>query len=374
MILQKLFVFTAIFFLSSCAYSSKSVKVKKPIEKKLTYKIVAELDSAPWALEFLDEDSLLITLKKGDLLRVNLKNQKTSKKIIGAPKSSEYGQGGLLDLMLHPDFSKNRVLYFTYTKKIKGGYTTAVAKGALEKNSIKNLKEIFVANNPSTKSQHFGSRIVHDGKGYIYFTVGDRGNRNLAQDLSADQGKVHRLKLDGSTPKDNPFFKNKKAQKTVWSLGHRNPQGLVYDFKNNILYEQEHGPKGGDEINIIKKGANYGWPKVTFGKEYYGPKISKYSSKKGFEDPLYQFTPSIAPSGLEFYKGNNISFLKTALISGALALTHLNVLDVSNKKNVKEVRYFDSLDERVRDVKQSPGGQLYFLADSGRVYLVIEKK
>jgi glucose/arabinose dehydrogenase len=371
--LNKFFIFGSMMILCSGFSSSRGADLKTPEENKLKAELIVKLKDAPWAIEFTDEDTALITLKKGDLLRLDLKTKKTSK-INGAPASTIYGQGGLLDLMLHPDFDKNKTLYFSYTKKVVGGYTTAVAKGVLEKNAIKNLKEFFVANNPSTKSQHFGSRMVHDGKGHLYFTMGERGVRDLAQDLAADQGKVHRLKLDGSTPKDNPFFNKKNAQKTIWSYGHRNPQGLVYDFKKNLLYEQEHGPKGGDEINIILKGANYGWPKVTYGKEYYGPKISDFKTKKGFEDPLYQFTPSIAPSSLELYKGGDISFLNNKLISGALALTHLNVLDISDEKSIKEFRYFDDMDERVRDVKQSPKGALYFLTDSGGVYLVRAKK
>jgi len=369
MVLQKIFIFIGLLFLTSCSFSSEGKSIKPNEDNNLTSKLVHKLSDAPWSLEFIDDKTVLFTLKKGDLVKLDLKTKKTTK-ISGAPASSMYGQGGLLDIMLHPDFSKNKVLYFSYTKKVKDSYTTAVAMGELKGDAVTNWKEIFIANNPSTKSQHFGSRIVHDGKGFLFFTVGERGERDLAQELSADQGKVHRLKLDGSTPKDNPFVSTKNARKTIWSFGHRNPQGLVYDFKKNILYEQEHGPKGGDEINMVQRAKNYGWPKVTFGREYYGPKISDYSSKKGFEDSIYQFTPSIAPSGLELYKGSDISFLKGTLISGALALTHLNVLDISNKNDIKEYRYFEDLDERVRDVKQSPKGLLYFITDSGNFYLV----
>lgn len=334
-----------------------------------TYKasLIAKIEGIPWGLEFKNQDEIFITQKEGKVFSYNLK-AKSLNEIKGAPASVVHGQGGLLDLMLHPDFTKNSILYFSYTKKVGDHFSTAIAMGQLEGNEIKNLRDIFVANNASKNGVHFGSRIVHDGNGHLFFSVGDRGERGLAQKLDADQGKIHRMTLEGQTPSDNPFVKNRQARKTIWSWGHRNPQGLVYDFKNKILYEHEHGPRGGDEINIVVKGKNYGWPLVTFGKEYYGPKISKYTSKRGFEDPLYQYTPSIAPSGLEFYTGDVYPEFKGQLFLGALAYTHLNVLDIRNPKKITETRLFRDLKERVRDVKQSPNGEVYYTTDSGGIY------
>lgn len=330
---------------------------------------VTQVEGIPWSIEFKNPEEMFIAVKEGKLILYNLKT-KTSKEIKGAPASQVHGQGGLLDIMLHPDFAKNSKMYFSYTKKVGDAFTTAVALGQIVNDEVKDLKDLFVANPANKNGVHFGSRIVHDGEGYIYFSVGDRGERDLAQKLEVDQGKIHRLTLDGKTPSDNPFVKNRNARKTIWSWGHRNPQGMVYDFKNKILYEHEHGPRGGDEINIIKKGKNYGWPLVTFGKEYYGPKISNHTSKKGFEDPIYQYTPSIAPSGLELYTGQDLSGITNKLVLGALAYTHVNVLNISDLKNVSELRLFRDKKERVRDVKQSPDQKLYYTTDSGNVYRI----
>lgn len=351
-------------FFCGLGYAQNADKPKTNLYKA---SLITQIEGIPWSLEFKNQDEIFITQKEGKFFSYNLKT-KSLNEIKGAPASVVHGQGGLLDLMLHPDFTKNSILYFSYTKKVGDNFTTAIAMGQLEGNAIKNLRDIFVANNANKNGVHFGSRIVHDGNGHLFFSVGDRGERDLAQKLDADQGKVHRMTLEGRTPSDNPFVKNKQARKTIWSWGHRNPQGLVYDLKNKILYEQEHGPRGGDEINIVVKGKNYGWPLVTFGKEYYGPKISKYTTKKGFEDPLYQYTPSIAPSGLELYTGDVYPEFQGQLFLGALAYTHLNVLDIRNPKKITETRLFGDLKERVRDVKQSPSGEVYYTTDSGNIY------
>lgn len=345
-------------------HGKESVKPKEQINYKVTP--VTQVKGIPWGIEFKNESELFISMKDGRLFLYNIKS-KALQDIKGTPKSKVHGQGGLLDIMLHPEFAKNSRIYFSYTKEIEGNFTTALAFGTLANNEVKNLKEFFVANHASKNSIHFGSRIVHDGK-YIYFSVGDRGERDRAQSLDADQGKIHRMTLEGQTPEDNPFVKNKQARKTIWSFGHRNPQGLVYDLKNKILYEHEHGPRGGDEVNIIEKGKNYGWPVVTFGREYYGPKISKHTSLKGYVDPIYQYTPSIAPSGLEFYTGTKFPEWTGKLILGALAYTHLNVLDIKDRTNIKEQRLFQDRNERVRDVKQSPSGDLYYSTDNGQIY------
>lgn len=353
-------------FLLSCSLDAKDKKILEPNPNINTEKIV-EVKGIPWGLEFISPEEFIVTLKEGKIFTYNIKT-KNLKAVKGGPLSSVHGQGGLLDIMLHPDFKTNFLVFFSYTKKMDDLYTTAIATGELRNNEITKIKDIFVANNPNKNHIHFGSRIVHDGNGHLFFTVGDRGERKLAQSLQADQGKVHRIYLDGSIPKDNPFFNQEKVQKTIWSFGHRNPQGLVYDFKNKILYEQEHGPRGGDEINIVVKGKNYGWPEVTFGREYHGPRISKFTTKKGYQDPIYQFTPSIAPSGLELYTGDKFPDLKGTLLSGALAYTHFNVLHIKDLKNMTETRYFENLKERVRDIKQSPTGDLYFSTDSGKIY------
>lgn len=323
-----------------------------------------------WSIEFISQTQIILSLKEGKIIVYDL-NKKTQTMIEGGPESHVHGQGGLLDIMLHPNFKENQVLYFSYTKKVTGGYTTAIAQGKLQEDKIIELKDLFVANNPNNRGHHFGSRIEHDGQN-LFFTVGDRGERDWAQDLSADQGKVHRISFDGSIPSDNPFVKDKKSRPSIWSYGHRNPQGLKYDTVTQILYVQEHGPRGGDEINVIKMGKNYGWPKATYGKEYSGLTISKNPLQPGIEAPLYHFTPSIAPSGLELFRNGKVKGFEGKLISGSLVLTHLNVLDISNKKKIKELRLFKSMSERVRDVKKGPDGYLYFSTDSGKIFKVFQ--
>lgn len=347
---------------------------KKNKDSKTTLKseLLTKVDGIPWGIEFIDQDQIIMTLKEGKILIYNIKTKKLDEVKAKIP-SELYGQGGLLDLMLHPEFNKNKIIYFSYSKKVNDEYTTVIAHGVLKNNELVDIKEIFTANNPNTNSHHFGSRLAHDGKGHLFFTVGDRGKRDLAQSLEADQGKVHRILLDGSIPKNNPYYKTSGARKSIWSYGHRNLQGLKFDDKTQKLFEQEHGPKGGDEINVIQSGKNYGWPVVTYGKEYSGLTISEQTQKKGIENPLYYYVPSIAPSGLELYRGDKIKSLNGKLISGALVLTHLNVLDISSSKKPVETRYFESLQERVRDVKQGPDGYLYFSTDSGKIYKVSEQ-
>lgn len=341
---------------------------KNHSSEETTYKIepLSSGHGIIWSIEFLSNNEIIFSEKAGKLKIFNLKTKKVNP-IANPPKSHAHGQGGLLDIMLHPEFPKNKTIYFSYTKKVGTKYTTAVSKGIWSQSKITNLNEIFVANNASTKELHFGSRLTSDGQ-FLFFSVGDRGTRENAQDLSADPGKIHRLNLDGSTPKDNPFYNQKKAQKSIWSYGHRNPQGLVYDQQTNTLWEQEHGPRGGDEINWIEKGANYGWPVITYGKEYYGPSIGEGTHKKGMKQPIYHYTPSIAPCGLDIYHGDKFPQWKGDLFSGALKLMHINHLNIKNKKAIKETRLAKNLHKRIRDIKQGPDDLIYFSTDSGEIY------
>lgn len=359
------YLFLLVVSASICPLFAQEPKAEKP---PFRVENLASVQDTVWSMEFPDSENLLFTEKSGQLKLLNLKSKKITS-IGGLPASSVHGQGGLMDLFLHPDYSKNKTLYLSYTKKMGGDYTTAIAMGILSGNKITNLKDIFVANNASSKSQHFGSRITTDGKGHLFFSVGDRGQRELAQDLTADQGKIHRINLDGSLPKDNPFANDPAARKSIWSLGHRNPQGLVYDQQTDTLWEQEHGPRGGDEINKVEKGKNYGWPVITYGREYWGinTKIGD-THKKGLEQPAKYFVPSIAPSGLDIYRGSQFPEWQNSLFSGALALTHINRLQLDkNLKIIKEERLLDDQGERIRDVKAGPDGNLYFSTDSGKI-------
>jgi len=335
--------------------------------------IFSKLGGIVWSLEFFDKDTGLAALRDGKILFFNL-NTKQTTEISGGPLSYETGQGGLLDLALHPEFKSNALVFFTFTKsddKVTSTTALAVAKFDKEKKLFTELRELFVAQPFYSENYHYGSRIAFDQSGHVFLTVGDRGNRDFAQDLSRHNGKIIRLKLDGSIPKDNPFVERSGARPEIWTYGHRNPQGLVYDDLTATLWAQEHGPKGGDEINRIQKGANYGWPVITYGREYSGPKIGAGITKKpGMEQPQKYFVPSIAPSGLELYQVGPLETLQNSLLSGALKLQHLNQVKIEEGNLTAESRHFESLGERIRDVRQAPDKKLYFSTDSGRIYRV----
>jgi glucose/arabinose dehydrogenase len=338
--------------------------------QKITATTLANFDDTPWGMDFIDDNKLLITLKKGQLIILDLQT-KQQQTVTGAPQVIVAGQGGLLDVQLSPDFATTSKIYLSYAKEVKDGKTTALAMAILKNNTLLELKEIFVAKTDSNKGEHFGSRIAFDQQGHIFLSIGDRGYRERAQDLKMHNGKIIRLKLDGSIPQDNPFITQKEAMPEIWSYGHRNPQGLAISPLNGELYEQEHGPRGGDEINLIKKGANYGWPDITYGKEYWGPSIGKGHVAPGIEAPLKFFIPSIAPCGLLIYSGKHFKQWRGDFFSGALVLKHLNRLDMSdNAKSpvvMKEVRMFEDQNQRIRNVIEAPNGHLIVATDTGKI-------
>lgn len=316
-----------------------------------------------WGIEFLDND-IIVTERKGVLKRVSLKTKKVTV-ITGAPEVYAKGQGGLLDIKLHPNFKNNKRVYLTYSKSLAQTRTTALGYGVLEGNKLKDFTEIFVAKGKASKRIHFGSRITFTNDNKIFLSVGERGQRSNAQDLSNNFGKIMRLNDDGSIPGDNPFLKDSKKLNSIWSYGHRNPQGLFYDKSSKTLYEMEHGPRGGDEINIIQKGANFGWPLASYGKEYWNPLSVGKMKVSGTVQPIKYYVPSIAPSGLIMYNGDKFSKLKGSLISGALALTHLNIY---NPKTKTELRLFEKIGMRVRSVNADKRGDIYFSTDAGKIY------
>lgn len=320
-----------------------------------------------WAIEFIGPSDLFVNERSGNAYILNLKTM-SKKKVLGLPKILLKGQGGLLDITLHPNFKSNKRIYLSYSKRVNKKYTTAIGYGELKNNQLLNFKEIFVGKGNSNKRFHFGSRIVFDNQGLLYFTIGDRGQRDNAQKLDNHFGKIMRITDQGAVPKNNPFIEKKNVLPEIWSYGHRNPQGLFFDKKNNKLYEMEHGPRGGDEINIIKKGSNYGWPKVSHGKEYMLPlMVGEAKSLPGMINPYKVYIPSIAPSDLILYNGTYHPALKNSLLSGALALTHLNQVRLNDKK---EIRHFKEKKLRIRALTQSSEGQLYIGADDGVIYKV----
>ncbi|MAC82735.1 MAG: dehydrogenase [Arcobacter sp.] len=319
-----------------------------------------------WGMTFLDENNMLISQKKGKISLLDLKS-KTITNIKNVPKVFNKGQAGLFDIQ-----NKNGWIYLTYAKNINGKGSTTLARAKLDKDSLVNFQELLVSKSLSNTTAHFGSRITFDESGHLFFSIGDRGVRENGQDLKTHAGSILRLNLDGTVPKDNPFVNNFKALNEIYSYGHRNPQGIFYDKQSKKLYAIEHGPRGGDEINLIEKGSNYGWAIVSKGKEYWNTDyVGKYRSNKKYTDAIKVYTPSIAPSSLIVYSGKKYKSLKGNLLSGALKLRHLNRIILNTKGEViKEDRLLEDLNERIRNISESPNGEIYISTDSGNIYLL----
>jgi aldose sugar dehydrogenase len=337
----------------------------------LSPEIILKNLQSPWALAFISESEALITLKGGELLRANLNNQKTIP-VSGVPESVIRGQGGLLDIELHPQFTNNQWIYLTFTRKTIAGYTTALAKARLQSHQLTGSKVIFTAQAYASGGRHFGSRLAFDNLGYLYMSIGDRGQRDFAQDLMRHNGKIIRLLDDGKIPADNPFIGNSNALPEIYSYGHRNPQGMVFDKKNNQLWIHEHGPMGGDELNLILPGKNYGWPLVSYGREYYGPRISEHTELPGVENPVFYWVPSIAPSGMTIYDHDRFKEWQGDILIGALKYQLITRVIMEDTKALAEQRYLEG-SARIRDIKTGPDGAIYVLTDgaNGQLWRIV---
>lgn len=339
-------------------------------DKASSYRIqtVAENLGVPWGMVVLDQQRILFTERGGKAGLLDTRSGKITY-LTGLPKVWARGQGGLLDCAVTDNHKPGDWIYFTYSKPRGDTALTTLARARLSDTELVQWQDLLVTRSESETTRHFGSRIAFDGKGHVFFTVGDRGHRPNGQDLNTHAGSVLRLKLDGSVPEDNPFAGRKDALPEIWSYGHRNPQGIVYDQKHDRLWINEHGPRGGDEINLVIKGGNYGWPVVSRGKEYWGPlAVGEATSKPGMEDPKKVYIPSIAPGSLLLYTGNAFPDWQGSLFSGALKLAHLNRVAVNDAGEiVAEQRLLEPLHERIRQVIQSPEGWLYLSTDSGKI-------
>jgi len=323
------------------------------------HEIVNGLDH-PWALEFLPDRRILITERKGNLRIID--NGQMSKPISGLPKISTGGQGGLLDVAIDPNFSNNKYIYLAYVAQGSGGVSTEVGRGRLLDTKITAWQTLFRLTPKTRPHYHFGARLILDSR-YLYITLGDRGKRGRAQDLEDHAGSVIRLYHDGTIPADNPFVKAKKLKPEIFSYGHRNIQGAVKDSKTGIIWLHEHGPQGGDELNLLKKGKNYGWPVITYGKEYgIGLKIGVGTHKHGMEQPTHYWVPSIAPSGMDIYYGKQFPTWNGDILLGSLKFGLLVRLSI-NAGTVKETRYLHGKYGRIRDVKVGPDGFVWLLTD-----------
>jgi len=342
-------------------------------ETNYEMKLVFEDENIIWAIEFFDDNSILATVKSGSLF--HYKDGKKTE-IKGLPKIYFRGQGGLMDIALHPDFKNNKWLYFSYASKgvgEKGGNTT-IARAKLTDDTLVDLEVLYKGTPNSKKGQHFGGRLEFDNDNYLYFSIGDRGNREVnPQDITIDGGKIYRIKDDGTIPKDNPFYNTPNSKKAIYSYGHRNPQGMFKHPITGEIWTNEHGPRGGDEINIIKKGKNYGWPKITYGINYSGTTITKNKSLPDMEQPLYYWLPSIAPSSFEYISGNIYPNWNGSLIAGALVFSHIERIGLKNNKVVSRSKIAEGLG-RPRDVKQGPDGFIYASIENKGVYKILPKK
>ncbi|SKB36941.1 Glucose/arabinose dehydrogenase, beta-propeller fold [Parapedobacter luteus] len=321
----------------------------------------------PWGMVWLPDGRVLVTERKGEILALGNDPGKTEK-LKGFPEVYERGQGGLMDIQLHPYYAKNGWIYVTYARPGKEGGSTTLARFRLTGNEIIDFEALYQTTPLSTSGVHFGSRIVFDEAGYLYFSTGERGIKANAQDLTNDMGKIHRLHDDGRIPSDNPFIDHPAAKPSIWSYGHRNIQGMAYDPVNRILYATEHGPRGGDELNIIEKGKNYGWPIITYGIDYSGAIISELTTKEGMEQPIHYWTPSIATCGLLYYTGNRYTDWQGNLFSGALAQTHIARIEVTNGIYKHEERLLAGIG-RVRHIAQDTDGFITVLTEGPGILL-----
>jgi glucose/arabinose dehydrogenase len=319
----------------------------------------------PWGLAFLPDGRMLVTERPGRL-RIVAKDGRLEPQAVGGLPSNvaAHGQGGLLDVALHPKFSENGLVYFSFAGRGEGGYGTEVARGRLTGNRLENVEGIYRQLPKSNTGLHFGSRLVFDRAGFLYITQGDRGDMARAQKPDDLAGSVIRLHDDGRVPADNPFVGKPGWKPEKYTLGNRNMQGAALHPQTGMLWTNEHGPQGGDEVNVIRPGVNYGWPVITYGVNYgIGTKIGEGTAKPGMAQPLHYWVPSIAPSGMAFYSGDKFPKWRGDVFVGSLKFSLLVRLKLDGEKVVREERMLEGVLGRIRDVRNGPDGFLYILND-----------
>lgn len=321
----------------------------------------------PWSIAWLPDGRMLVTERAGRLRIVTKDFKLDPKAVEGLPQIVVGGQGSLFEVVLHPNYKDNGWIYISYSGAGDGGHGTELMRAKLDGHRLTDSQVLFRLQPKSGASQHFGGRIVFDGKGHVFLTLGDRGEMRRAQRLDDHAGSLIRLNEDGSVPKDNPFVNRKDAKPEIYTYGNRNMQGAAMHPKSGELWTHEHGPQGGDEINVMRAGRNYGWPVVTYGVNYgSGTKIGEGTQKKGIEPPLHYWVPSIAPSGMAFYEGDKFPGWRGNLLVGALRDEMLVRLELDGEKVVKEERLMKDAIGRIRDVRVGPDGYVYLLTDERR--------
>ena len=338
---------------------------------ELKYELIVDNLEVPWSFVFLPDDSILILERKGEL--IHFKNGKKLK-IKNLPKIISKNQGGLLDIELHPDFHENKWIYISYSSSNDQnlGTNTTILRFKIKNFTAVNQEVIYKATPNSKRTLHYGSRMVFDKENYLFFSIGDRGNRDLnPQDIKRDGGKIYRLHDDGRIPIDNPFINERNSKKAIFSYGHRNPQGMIYDEDKDEIWIHEHGPRGGDEINIIEAGKNYGWPLASYGVNYIGTKFTNKTSIDGMVNPLHYWVPSIAPSGMLFVKNPKYPTLDGSILIGSLKFQYLHQCIIENGKIVKENKLFEEIG-RVRSIELDNYKNIYIGVENLGILKLIE--
>lgn len=339
--------------------------------------VFAEGFEIPWGMAFLPDGRLLVSERQGTLRLVDAGGA-VSPPLAGVPAVRNQGQGGLMDVELHPDFAANGWVYLSYAEGLEDdagdevGFTV-VARARLEGEGLRGVEVLYraAAEHYSGRAHHYGSRLVFDGAGFLFFAIGDRGERREAQDLGTPNGKIHRLHDDGRVPEDNPFVGRAGALPSIWSYGHRNPQGLALHPQDATLWDAEHGPRGGDELNWVRPGLNYGWPTVTYGINYNGTPITDKTHQQGMEQPALHWTPSIAVCGIDFYDGRRFAHWRHNLLVTALAQQHLRRVQVEGDRVIHQEEVYRA-PGRIRDVETGPDGLVYLAVEGpGRIVRLV---
>lgn len=356
----------ALWVTAGCGNAAENKQVRSEKHSFNVVTLVESLDH-PWSIAWLPDGRMLVTERSGRLRIVSKDFKLDPKAIEGLPKIVVGGQGGLFEVAVHPTHKDNGWIYISYSGPGDGGHGTELMRAKLDGSRLTDSQVLFRLEPKSGASQHFGGRIVFDGKGHVFLTLGDRGEMQRAQRLYDHAGSVIRLNEDGSVPKDNPFVNRKDVKPEKFTYGNRNMQGAAMHPKTGELWAHEHGPQGGDEVNVMRAGRNYGWPVITYGANYgTGTKIGEGTRKQGIEQPLHYWVPSIAPSGMAFYEGDKFPGWRGNLLVGALKDEMLVRLELDGEKVVKEERMLKGAIGRIRDVRVGPDGYVYLLTDDRR--------
>lgn len=335
-----------------------------PAQADYQLETVAEGLNFPWSIAFLPDGDYLVATRPGELLRIS-KTGEVSEPFTGTPDALVEGQGGYFDIMLDDNFAANQIVYLSFAWGTLDANATRIVKAKLSDTGFEDAEVLFTASPTKGGGAHYGGKMIQLSDGTIVLSTGDGFDyREAAQDKFSQLGKIIRLNKDGSAPADNPFANGEAGNPFVWSYGHRNTQGLVVDKATNTIYNHEHGPQGGDEINLVEKAKNYGWPAITYGINYSGAYVSPFQEAPGMEQPLKYWVPSIAPSGFALYQGDAFPAWRGDFFVGALVDKEVRRIDMENGKVIAEEALFSELDARIRDIRVGPDGFLYLLTDS----------